>query len=388
MSHAWHGVVRGHAGEDLAQLREACARQSWATGVIEATALRALVAEGSDHRSQALELARRASLMARTEGLPQSEYLAHLVLARVRRSVGRPHLATRILTALRSIASPHWWPWLDWELGVAGGAGDGPLARLLSASDAQSFLAARAELTAATSTFAPARRDFEALVSLIDPDCTPGDPEIIEFRSGRATEVPRGLHGACLESGEDDMLAYVSCAPGRSACRLLRPGPGRHFAQPRRRQGRLDTALSVLLLAGPGGVETPAFFQGVYGFPFVEELHVGALDVLLHRLRERLGSSAVIQGRTERLAIEVREPIVVCDPRCGHALADLVLKWLAQSRGASAKELSERLEIPLRTIQETLQELVEDGACASHKAGRSVEYRVEDTVFSEPTRPG
>src|SRR4029453_533046 len=88
--------------------------------VIEAASLRALALSGSGNLEEATRISRRASRMARTESIPQQEYFANLVLARLRRLNGQTHLATRILQSLLRMASPLWRPWLGWELVMAG----------------------------------------------------------------------------------------------------------------------------------------------------------------------------------------------------------------------------------------------------------------------------
>jgi hypothetical protein len=102
---------------------DACSRATAASAsaaLLDATALLALSVAPRD-LGEATRIARRGSRMARTEGLPQSEYLANVVLARMRRLEGRPHHATRILGALARVASPEWRPWIAWELLLAGG---------------------------------------------------------------------------------------------------------------------------------------------------------------------------------------------------------------------------------------------------------------------------
>ena len=90
--------------------------------MLEASALRTLSTAERGDISAALAIARRVSRMARTESLPQSEYLANLVLARIRRLDNKPHLATRILHALYSVAPSPWLPWLAWEIVQATGS--------------------------------------------------------------------------------------------------------------------------------------------------------------------------------------------------------------------------------------------------------------------------
>jgi hypothetical protein len=52
----------------------------------------------------------------------------------------------------------------------------------------------------------------------------------------------------------------------------------------------------------------------------------------------------------------------------------------------SAEHAAQRLGVPLRTVQALLAQLVEEGECHADKNGRRVQYRVEDTTFSEPTQ--
>ena len=89
--------------------------------MVESRALAALVALAAGDTPRALELARRASLMARVESLPQPEFLAHLVLARARRFARQPHLSLRIARALQDVVPAPWRTWLDWEWALAGG---------------------------------------------------------------------------------------------------------------------------------------------------------------------------------------------------------------------------------------------------------------------------
>ena len=62
-----------------------------------------------------------------------------------------------------------------------------------------------------------------------------------------------------------------------------------------------------------------------------------------------------------------------------------MLRHLARGASASAKELAQRLGIPLRTVQLALQEMTEDGICSMSKDGRKVAYVIEDTTFCEVT---
>jgi DNA-binding transcriptional ArsR family regulator len=103
-------------------------------------------------------------------------------------------------------------------------------------------------------------------------------------------------------------------------------------------------------------------------------------------MRGALGEAAEIIRDDGRVAIVVRRPLAVEDPRCQEPLADRVLDRLAASNGrATAKELTAALRVPLRTVQRALGQLVDEGACHAEPDGRKTEYVVEDTTFNEPS---
>jgi hypothetical protein len=190
-------------------------------------------------------------------------------------------------------------------------------------------------------------------------------------------------------------IGYVWATPATRGLRLLRAGLG--LVGPGRRLDRedpagagttrTDTGIAVLALAGPQGVARDDFFVRVYGFRFDPELHQGALDVLVHRMRQRLGPSGEItrDRHTLTIALALGDPLVVADARCALPLSERLLRALAHASRATAQEVAETLKVPLRTVQEALQELVADGACAVDRVGRRFSYRVHDTTFTEIT---
>ncbi|HXU61546.1 MAG TPA: hypothetical protein VN962_07600, partial [Polyangia bacterium] len=116
---AWLNGARAPVDLDVLAARAASERR--AAAVVQICALRALFAiEAGDHAA-GLALARRGSLMARTEAIPSAEWLANLALARARRYARQTHLAVRILEALDRVTAATWRPWLDWERLLAGG---------------------------------------------------------------------------------------------------------------------------------------------------------------------------------------------------------------------------------------------------------------------------
>jgi len=416
--HLWARVLAGDgascADEARALQRDAAEARAPAA-VIEATALGALAA-AADDLDGALEAARRAARMAQSEGLPTSEHLAHLVLARVRRLTARPHLALHILIALARVAPAIWSPWLAWELLLSGGAafetpGDGPAARavraltsLLNAAragDRPAFDRHAAELLAATEGFRPLRAEADTVLALLDVERPAGSDQAARWCAGLTAETPAGLHalgaaGADDRDGADDAaIACVLARPDHAGRRLLRPGLGlvrgaRSLGSEGpagRGGGRTDTGIAALALAGRDGLPEDEFFRIVYLFAFVRDLHHEVLDTLVRRMRVRLGSGAEIVRREADRAIALRTdaPLLVSDVRCATPAADRILRALAATGPATAEEAADKLRMPLRTVQRAFQQLVEDGALTPRRAGRSVAYSVHDTTFTEIT---
>ena len=414
--------VAGGEHDGMEQPAQRVGREASARGiaplVVDATSVRALAALTRDDLVEATATARRASRMARTESLPQQEYLANVVLARVRRRTGSPHLALRILAALSRVAPRPWHPWLAWELSMAGGAergeglldrdalGPGSPAAELSAALTAAHEGSRAgwdsaieRLEPRVSGFAPMRADAERLVHAIDPlrDPARAPDTVATWRRAERHEPPDGIDG--LVGGLDaegrpvDAVAHVIRLPDGSATRVLSPGIGLHPASEpllevvlgHKRQGRPQTALPVLALAGTAGLDEPTLFQAVYGFRYVRELHATVLNVMLHRLRGELPDAVRLLRDDAGLCLEVDSPIAVPDPRCARRLEDRVLRFLAGHGGSSARDAAKALRVPLRSAQAALEALVGDGALERDRVGRRVGYRVEDTTFQEPT---
>ncbi|MEM9190162.1 MAG: helix-turn-helix transcriptional regulator [Myxococcota bacterium] len=364
--------------------------------VVETTAARAFGALVRQDLPYATALARRASRMGRTEGLPQSEYLANLVLARVRRSAGQAHLATRILSALARVVPEGWRAWLAWERQLAGASGEvlpassQALASLLEAAQRAhppAFAAAQQELMHKLQHATPMRSEAEVVVALVGGF---GEPEsAVSWLRGVDAGIPLGLHGLALAHGPPDALALVSCRPGESPRRLLAVGqsllPSDHTYVHSERPGRVESAIATLALAGPEGLDDEEFFLRVYGFRFAERRHAGTMNVLLHRVRSRLEDVAELGREGRRLSLRAHRAFVVPDPRCNAPTGDQILRLVATRTRCTAKEAAEALGLPLRTVQHTLQRLADEGACAAGRQGRRIEYRVEDTTFREAT---
>lgn len=395
------------AMREAASARAQAIAASSPAAVCDAASIRALATATAGDLEGATELARRASMMSRTEALHEPETLASLVLARVRRLTGRPFLATRILGALARFASPAWRPWIDWEhamasgaVGVAADGEDAVAGSLVRAVDrahlgnqsgfVESMEHARARMRGLAGHLA----DLDAARIAIDPDTDAGavDGPLARWRRGLDDEVPRGLLGLTTSADPGDAAVLVLARPGAPAARLLGPGASlveaagaARLPQMQRRQGRTDTALAVLALAGEEGLSDDQLFRAAYGFAFSHNVHGGVLDVLLHRARAHLGSAGEITRSRGVLALTVQTPLLLVDPRCAPPDDDRVLQLVARSGRMSAKDTSQQLGLPLRSAQAALEALVATGACTRERNGRAIEYRVDDTTFQEPT---
>lgn len=405
--------------EQAAEIEAAASRAGDGALVVDAASLRALALLLTDRLEEATGVARRASRMARTEGLPVQEYLAHLVLARVRRLHGRPAMATRILSSLATVAPRTWWGWIAWEqLLSAGPEVAGPLVEALAtergpiqrtASGLHDILvrarsAERAEIVRAfgdlrshAPTFGGVSEELSAVRVALDPDADPAEapPALAAWIRGEVDAMAPGLPGLCIAAGQEGSAnapaAWVVADPGRAPRRVTRAGVrlaerAIRVDHTRMRVGREDTALAVLALAGPPGLAIEECFSRVYGFDYEPELHEGTFRVLIHRLKGRLGEAGRIAWGGGRVVLSLEGPLIVADPRCARATDDRVMLALAHSGTATARDIAAALRIPLRTVQSAIRELVEEGACRPEQDGRIVRYVVEDTTFSEPTR--
>lgn len=376
----------GRVAEDAAKARDA-------TMVLLAACLRALAALEHGETKAAVELARRASRMARTEGALPHEYVANLVLARARRSAGHPHLAVRVTTALALVVPPAFREWVEWEACLAGEARRGPhgLVALVDAArdgDRDRFDQARAQLEDRFAGCAPRCGDVARFVAMLDVR-QPAPHRLEAWRGGEVSEPPWGVRPPHDPSRP---IAFVlGHDDGRPGQRLAQAGLGllpgvsvvetdRHKAQ------RAQTALAILMGVGARGMGATALFEAIYGFAPVPVKHDGVFRVVLHRARKALGEGGSIDAVDDRLVLRLERPMAVSDPRCRLPLSEHVLALVgAGRRGMSARAVARHLKLPLRTVQAVLGELVDDGVCTAERDGRRVTYVVEDTTFHEPT---
>lgn len=371
--------------------------------VVEAAALRAWALAARGSLAEATKVARRASRMARTEGLPQTEYLAHWTLARVRRLAGAPHLALRILSSLRGVAPPAWAAVLAWEVVLSGGVaeGPGPAAALsawvqgLERGEGAGHAARTEVLERAAAPWPAHRREVAAWLGAVDPALPPVS-EVAAWAQGEVHTTPAALTGLLAWRGvapaADSALAYVLVDGAlrrrvpRLSFALIDTARVRPTEQSRLKQGRTEMLVAALALAPTDGVDEAACFARVYGFAYEPEVHKSIFDVLVHRTREHLaGQGTLVRGGgTLRLVLD--RPLLAADPRCTRPLGEALLGVLAEQAGASAKDVAKATGVSLRVVQATLQSLVAEGACQQERGGREVRYLVEDTTYSEPTQ--
>ena len=302
----------------------------------------------------AVSLARRASRMAASEEVLFGEYLANIALARARRRSGSPYLAVRILRALRGVVPPLFRAMIECELRLAG------------------------DPTAQPPRHDIAFKELTRELSLHHAYTDPAHPHADAFTSGAAPEIPLGFRAP---SRDPRSLAYVIAGHGAAPRRVLGSADIHAFAV-NVSSPRVERALAVLALSG--AIELDQLFTETYGFP--RKGHDEVARDLLHRARKELGARGEITREGSLITLTLTGPVALRDPRCESDLNNRVLTYIAQREGrALAKEVARALKVPLRTVQRTLGELVEQGSCAREADGRRVEYLVEDTTFHAPT---
>jgi len=375
---------------------------------IEALCIESLCHLTLGHSEAARAAARQACRRSRESELRAHRFLSGLVLARVRRSLGRGHLAGRILCAMRPILPATYRGWLRWELTLCGQEASrlGAPGTSQSATDALSEVleaTARGDAAAFASRLDSLRHhvtgvgflapEVDALAALLDPTATTdaAPTSVREFLRGDDPRVPLGL----------DALSSTGEADGRPVAVALRRGTDR----PRRlltiasalageaattlpltrlRKGRVDLACTVLALA-EDGLSEEELFRACYGFKFARHLHEGVLSMLVSRVRERLAGLYEVERSGGTVRLVGGAAILVPDPRCTADVEQKLLKLVARMGSVSTRIAARELGVSLRTVQDTVSRLVEDDELTMDRSGRSVGYRLEDTSFSELT---
>ncbi|MBN8611287.1 MAG: helix-turn-helix transcriptional regulator [Deltaproteobacteria bacterium] len=409
----WLAWMAGERIEDTTlAAAEKCARSAeLATLLVQLGVLRALVAEACGDGAAMMSIARRVSRMASSDGVPRAECLAHLVLARARRTAHHPHLAIRILAALASVAPWELAGWIALEARLAGdltltaeGAGLTPseaIAEDVSAAIDAARRGARmdferhteAAVSRASSVHVVAR-ELALLAAAIDVT-RPVPEALAAWSEGDAVLAPPAVHGLgvrVIDESDDVGEAAVLGAPNARGRRLLglgallALGPDVLFhRRSRMRQGRVETLLAVLASAGPEGLEDARVFEKTYELVYQPTVHRGVFDVLLTRTRAAAEGFGDVVRRQGRIVLTLSRPVLLPDPRASARAHDRLLRALARSGRASADEVAKQTGLSVRAAQEALKSLSEGGACVADRRGRQLVYAVEDTTFSEAT---
>jgi hypothetical protein len=353
-----------------------------------------------------VERARRASRMARAEGAPSSERLAALVLARARRFQHSAHVASFVLSALRRASPACFAPWTEWESVLATNQrpdavfSTSPARDLVLAIDqarqgnAPLVHSALVQTKQRLAGFAPFAADLDAFAAMLIPnfDITRAGSDVHAWCAGESDHSPRGI--ACPLRGDEALEergAWVIASPQSRARRIAPAGLplARGFESAPRLalagHSRVGTMLSALALGPPAGIDEAQLFRRIYGFEYVPARHAGARRVLYHRLRRSLPDGAVLDVSEGTVRLELATPFIVADPRCAPPPDHFILAYLATGRGASARDVSEGLGLPLRTTQDALRRLAELGACSARRDGGRDVFAIEETIFTELT---
>lgn len=387
--------------DDAVALEQSARRAEVAEVVVEAAALGALAGACRGAIDEALALARRSVRMARTEGLRQEHYFAGLVLARVRRLLEQPHLASHILTTLARVAPAPWRPWIDWELALAscttsseaedGGPGRQLVALALgyAAGDDAGARDAAARLAEQIPEGSWGHPDWRCAQALLDPRSSCDDDQLHAFRSGERDRIPHGMVQLLADAPPiafvvaGSALSEGALRVGARGVTMVVPAEGRY--ERTQRQQRVFTLLAVVAGASPAGIDEELAFARTYGFAYERSVHQDVFSVLVHRARATLGDRAELIRGDGRMSLIARAPVAIPDPRCEPPLDDRVLSLVSRRGAMGARAISSSLGVSLRSAQKSLEALVDDGACQRVKEGRAVAYAVEDTTFSEPT---
>ena len=391
LARLWLDWLEGKPSFDSARHLEPLAlAQSEPQWVIELAALSALFALEAEDLEEALKLARRASRMARTEEMPQHEYLAHLVLARVRRVTGQPWLATRILSGLHNVASDVWSGWIAWETLFSSGRAitHSKLGEFATATSALVDAVQRAVdgATQALDTVAcdlvPVNHDIISARAVLQLSHDP--PVLHDWIHGVGIGIPSVVHGMFVDEQSRDAPVWIHVGRGRRISRKVARTSGIRLLEPSSREGSREEHVIAVLADGRAWAPD-ALFREVYGFGYRPDLHENTFRVLLHRCKHRLPEDATfVTGESIQLRVDI--PFLVADPRCTLETDAFVFGALARLRSAGAKELAEDLGLSVRAVQKALRRLKEEGACSVDRDGRSIKYTVEDTTFEEPSR--
>ena len=413
IANAWLAIIDG----TLAALRGDHARANRAADVVhelakarreavllvESVMLSAIAAMVEPNIPLAVDRARRASFMAQSERLWVSHFTVSVLLARLRRLSGRPHLAGLIADSSYRAAPPLFAGAARWELLFAGVSpperrGETPIERASTAtadwlSGAAAPRVSLDEVEGLVRASAPHARDFRAALAAAGAMSESVEiPAVDAWVRGRGTSTPPWLAGLVAPgwaaTGSDAgpcVVGHPRQPRGRRVLGFMAPPQFTRIAPLGARAARPEAVAAVMTLCGEEGISLDELFARAYGFAYRDDLHKATFRVVRHQAKTLLEPHADVQREGDRVAVRVRSPYLLVDPRTQRPLQDLVLRHLATHGAEGARDVAKRLNVPLRTVQMALRAMTEDGACVAVKEGRRVMYQVEDTTFCELT---
>ena len=403
---AWLKLLEGDC-EDAAKVAEDAIALAHREGspmpLLDGTVVSALAHLARGDFEAATSSARRASRMARTEGILQREYLANLALARVRRYAGRVHLASRIVLALARVVPTPWCNWIALEFFLCGG-GQPPTAepsaltqRLAGASRRMGQVSWAGDMEAIAKSLPTLfESEVRSFVACTDSrNTSPVPARTTRWIEGKEGPAPPGLGGFLAAPSGGDLVepcgVYVLVEPGRPARRFLAVSVDQMadgsvvLPAPELKKRRTFELLCILALSGGHLAETD-LFRRLYGFEYASEKHGGMLRTLIYRARQAVEGHGTIERADGAMALQMKRAVCIPDPRCVPTLEDTILRALAQSTSKlDATAIATTVGVPLRTVRRALSPLIEDGSCVVEKVGRTAHFSVEDTTFYEPS---
>ncbi|MEM6532446.1 MAG: hypothetical protein AAF654_07470 [Myxococcota bacterium] len=376
---------RSSASDPPAELKAVLRAERLGSMLIDLDTARLMVAM---HRRTAdmLDGARRLFRRCSSEGFLDREALASLLLARARRDAGQSLTSQHILSEIRRLAPRFMQRALELELSLLGvDTAASPLSKTRAAvasrnrHDATEHARRCLSEVKGTLWFEDVRV-WTALLRLDDSE--PEHDDVSHWRRCEDADPPRGI----LDPLAPRQPGWIVCNTNGHNERELASGwfgdveelaLGAQASQSQR-------ALTLLALAPEDGVPVRRFGQAL-GVSSTER--GGAMRVLLHRLRAALRGVARIEEQDDRLVLLSEARWCFRENFRGPGLADRVLAAVVQAtRPISSKRIARDIGASVRSVQNELQPLAEDGLCRRLKVGREVLYMVEDTTFKAPTR--
>src|SRR5262249_11279125 len=160
------------------------------------------------------------------------------------------------------------------------------------------------------------------------------DAELAAWCDGSSVVAPPAIHGLCVridDEAQDASEAVVLAGPNGTRRRILGLGAGLardggrvRLRRTSRRRGRIETFVATLVCAGPDGMPDAECYAQVYEGAYDPEVHRGVFEVLVTRARLYAQDVGEIVRGQGRVAIKLRVPVVVPDPRCAAPLHDKI----------------------------------------------------------------